>query len=115
MSDWSSDVCTSDLMSRISIDELYAMLATGAAPLLIDVRSSEGRAHDPWLIPGARAVDIDRLEHEIEALTRQQQVVLYCACPNEISAARLAQRMSALGFNDETGRASWRERGVTDG
>src|SRR3546814_5098524 len=25
-------------MSRISIDELYAMLATGAAPLLIDVR-----------------------------------------------------------------------------
>src|SRR3546814_9501499 len=95
MSDWSSDVCTSDLMSRISIDELYAMLATGAAPLLIDVRSSEGRAHDPWLIPGARAVDIDRLEHEIEALTRQQQVVLYCACPNEISAARVAQRMCA--------------------
>src|SRR3546814_3540201 len=76
------------------------MRATGAAPLLIDVRSSEGRAHDPWLIPGARAVDIDRLEHEIEALTRQQQVVLYCACPNEISAARVAQRLCALGFND---------------
>src|SRR3546814_481483 len=105
-------------MSRISIDELYAMLATGAAPLLIDVRSSEGRAHDPWLIPGARAVDIDRLEHEIEALTRQKQVVLYCACPNEISAARVAQRMCALGFNEVRpllgGIDAWRAAGRSE-
>lgn len=102
-------------MCRISIDELYAMMSAGAAPLVIDVRSNEGRTHDPWLIPGARTVDLDRLEHEIEGLTRGQQVVLYCACPNEISAARVAQRMRALGFEDVRpllgGIEAWRAAG----
>lgn len=102
-------------MSRISIDELYAMMSAGAAPLVIDVRSLEGRTHDPWLIPGARTIDLERLEHEIEALTRKQPVVLYCACPNEISAALVAKRMRAAGFNDVRpllgGIEAWRAAG----
>lgn len=102
-------------MSRISTDELYALISAGAAPIVIDVRSPEGRAQDPWRIPGARTVDLDRLEHEIEQLTRKAQVVLYCSCPNEISAAVVAKRMRALGFSDVRpllgGLDAWRAAG----
>lgn len=102
-------------MSRMSVDELYALMGAGPAPIVIDVRSPEGRVQDPWQIPGARAVDLARLEHEIDTLTRQQQVVLYCACPNEVSAALVAHRMRSLGFTDVRpllgGLDAWRQAG----
>jgi len=41
--------------------------------------------------------------------------VLYCSCPNEMSAARVAQRMRRLGFDDVRpllgGIDAWRQAG----
>jgi membrane protein DedA with SNARE-associated domain/rhodanese-related sulfurtransferase len=102
-------------MSRISVDELYAMMAAGSAPLLIDVRSAVNREQDPWLIPGATAPEPDVLDMALADLPRDRTIVVYCACPNEISAAQLAQRMRALGFHDVRpllgGIDAWRAAG----
>ncbi|MGH8447214.1 MAG: DedA family protein/thiosulfate sulfurtransferase GlpE, partial [Solimonas sp.] len=102
-------------VSRISVDELYALMAAGNAPLLIDVRSALSREQDPFLIPGATTPEPDVLEMALADLPRDQTVVLYCACPNEISAAMMAQRMRALGFHDVRpllgGLDAWRAAG----
>ncbi|MDB5971309.1 MAG: Membrane protein DedA, SNARE-associated domain [Hydrocarboniphaga sp.] len=102
-------------MSRISVQELYGLMSAGPVPVIIDVRTPESRRHDPFLIPGARTLDILQLEAELVDLTRKQQVILYCSCPNEISAAIVAQRLRKLGFDDVRpllgGLEAWRSEG----
>ena len=79
-------------MARITVPELHRLIADGKGPLILDVRSAKQRA-EGW-IPGARFVsnlaDADLEPHD--------EVIVYCDCPNEASAALLAKQLRARGF-----------------
>ena len=79
-------------MARISVPELHRLIADGKGPLILDVRSAKQRA-EGW-IPGARFVanlaDVDLEPHD--------EVIVYCDCPNEASAAILAKQLRNRGF-----------------
>jgi rhodanese-related sulfurtransferase len=64
---------------------------------VLDVRSALNQSHN-GRIPGARS--IEHLEVPIGSLDLpfDRDIVIYCACPNEASAARLARRLHAAGF-----------------
>jgi membrane protein DedA with SNARE-associated domain/rhodanese-related sulfurtransferase len=87
-------------MARVGVDELHRMLADRERVLIVDVRSltsqNEGR------IPGALWVDSDAFEKSLQAhgLSERtgEEVVVYCACPNEASAAVVARKLMAAGF-----------------
>jgi rhodanese-related sulfurtransferase len=49
------------------------------------------------MIPGAIGVEELRLDSGSASIPRNAEVVVYCACPNEASAARIAQRLIRLG------------------
>jgi rhodanese-related sulfurtransferase len=49
-------------------------------------------------IPGAITVDEKTIEVRIADADSDREVVLYCACPNEASAARIAKLLKARGF-----------------
>lgn len=83
---------------RLSVDELQALIAAGEAPLVVDVRGATAQQVDPRRIPGALAVDLDALETDLADLPRDRHVVLYCACPNEASAAKAAQLLLSKGY-----------------
>jgi membrane protein DedA with SNARE-associated domain/rhodanese-related sulfurtransferase len=83
--------------ARITVDELHALLLEGHEPVILDVRSSTGRALDPRRIPGARPFEVDAVEDLIDALPDDREIVVYCDCPNEASAAVVAQRIAARG------------------
>lgn len=89
-------------MVRISVDELHALLgaaeAGDAAPLLIDVRSGTANQLDPRVIPGAQRVALPDIAAHAARLPRDRDIVLYCNCPNEASAAVAAQRLAGKGF-----------------
>lgn len=73
---------------RITVDEAAALLRDGAAPpLFIDVRAAGGRAVDPRRIPGALQLELDQMKSHAASLPRDRELVLYCNCPNEVSAA----------------------------
>lgn len=98
-------------MARISVEELRERIEGGLAPQVLDVRPAQQRAVSGW-IPGAVLVaELGEL-----ALDPHQDVVIYCDCPDEASAARLARRLHARGFRNVRpltgGFEAWHARGL---
>ena len=86
-------------MSRISVGELRELIERGAQPVVIDVRSDVGRSLDARRIPGALGVELAGLKRPlIETLPHDRDIVLYCNCPNEASAAMAARLLASHGF-----------------
>lgn len=79
---------------RISVDELRALEDEGAEPVIIDTRA-HAFAKDP--IPGSIHIPLGRAKRKLPVFDADTPVVIYCACPNEISATLLANRLQALG------------------
>lgn len=80
-------------MARISPMELYDLMEKGAAPLILDVRTEQQRASTGW-IPGAVFVSTP----DATGVAPHDEVVIYCDCPNEVSAAVLARELKKQGF-----------------
>ncbi|MDN3922506.1 VTT domain-containing protein [Roseateles violae] len=85
-------------MPRISVDEAIALVEQGQEPVFIDVRAAASRAADPRRIPGARLAEPQRIAEQARSLPRDRELVLYCNCPNEASAALAAKALAQLGF-----------------
>jgi membrane protein DedA with SNARE-associated domain/rhodanese-related sulfurtransferase len=85
-------------MARISVADLYALIEAGASPLIIDVRSSTARELEPRWIPGALHVPLQDMAHRLKELPRDREIILYCTCPSEASAARVAKILMNHGF-----------------
>jgi membrane protein DedA with SNARE-associated domain/rhodanese-related sulfurtransferase len=85
-------------MARISVGELYDLIQKGAQPLIIDVRSATARELEPHWIPGAVAISIDQVDAHLKGLPRDRDIILYCTCPSEASAARVAKMLMNRGF-----------------
>jgi len=85
-------------MARISVPELYELIQTGAQPIIVDVRSPTAKSLEPRSIPGARHVPLQEVGRHIGDLPRDRDIVLYCTCPNEASAARVAKILMNHGF-----------------
>ncbi|WP_421887723.1 rhodanese-like domain-containing protein [Methylibium sp.] len=85
-------------MPRITQAELHALIDEGAAPVILDVRSSAAAGLDVRHIPGARLVELSEVADHAPRLPRDREIVLYCNCPNEASAATAAQALRAAGL-----------------
>jgi rhodanese-related sulfurtransferase len=76
---------------------LHSMLKGEPPPLLIDVRSAGGR--ESGFIPGSLWIEPLAPDEELRNLPITEEVVIYCACPNEASAAVVAKRLMKAGFH----------------
>jgi len=85
-------------MPRVQVDELRALIDSGTPPVIIDVRSGAAREIDERRIPGAIVATLADIEKATRELPRHGELVLYCNCPNEASAATAARRLAAAGF-----------------
>lgn len=84
-------------VARITVHELRPLMASGAPPIIIDVRSSISREADGRRIPGARVIILGELMQRLDELPTDREIVFYCDCPNEASAASAARRLMKLG------------------
>src|SRR5437879_10909814 len=85
-------------IARIGVDELRALIKGDKRPVVVDVRSSSARDLDPRFIPGALAMDIAEVDRRIEELPSDREIIFYCTCPNEASAAQVAKKLIGLGY-----------------
>jgi len=67
-------------------------------PIVVDVRSRSARERDGRRIPGALTVDVEDIDNFVGQLSPEREIVLYCTCPNEASAARIAKLLIERGF-----------------
>ena len=85
--------------ARITVSELELLISQGIAPAIVDVRSAGSRERD-GTIPGALPWSVNAALDSAPELPRDAQVVVYCACPNEASAAKVAQQLQRAGFTN---------------
>jgi len=85
---------------RIGVDELIGLLDSNKPPLLIDVRSQAGAELEPRRIPGSIVMHLaDLRKHRgIPDLPRDRDIVVYCDCPNEVTAALAARLLAEQGL-----------------
>jgi len=84
-------------MARISVNELKRLIDLGANPVVFDVRTATARQRDPQRIPGALAFDPSQMDAVAAELPDEREVILYCSCPSEASAASIARLLMDRG------------------
>lgn len=86
-------------MSRISPEGLWELTQAQQPSVILDVRTPLSRGNG-GVIPGALLwSDPDRKMATLD-LAPDTAVVVYCACPNDASAALVARRLMAAGFKN---------------
>ena len=83
---------------RVAADELLKMLESPEPPVVLDIRSAPVRIAEPAPIPGTFGIDYERLDEFIAGLSRERSVVVVCACPGEVSAAKIALLLRSRGI-----------------
>ena len=87
-------------MARIEASDLHRLIASGAAPLIVDVRSATAVALEPRRISGALQIPLNEVKDRLPGLPRDREIVAYCTCPNEVSAAEVAKILLDSGFSE---------------
>ena len=84
-------------MDRVTVDELHALMNAQRVGKVIDVRTPMAQALT-GRIPGAITVDPNSMRVDLLAIEPESEVVVYCACPNEYTAAKIAKVLVEHGF-----------------
>jgi membrane protein DedA with SNARE-associated domain/rhodanese-related sulfurtransferase len=98
-------------MARIAPDELNALLRADSAPVVLDVRTLDRRNATGWIPESVHAPDVGDL-----GLPQETEIVTYCDCPHDASAAIAARRLKELGYTNVRplagGVVAWRDAGL---
>jgi membrane protein DedA with SNARE-associated domain/rhodanese-related sulfurtransferase len=85
-------------MARVEPEELHAMLGRQPPPLILDARSVSALSLEPQQIPGSILTPLEQLAARLPQVDLDREVIVYCSCPNEASAARVARALMQQGF-----------------
>jgi membrane protein DedA with SNARE-associated domain/rhodanese-related sulfurtransferase len=84
-------------IDRITVPELRSLMDDGREVVILDVRPKDVRAQD-GIIPGAIAAHPEDIDPIVRDYARDAEIVVYCDCPNEESAATAAKHLKQAGF-----------------
>jgi membrane protein DedA with SNARE-associated domain/rhodanese-related sulfurtransferase len=82
-------------MARLTPDELEARIREQTDLKILDVRPADRRALTGWIPGSILLADIEGVQFD-----RKSEVVIYCDCPNDASAAVAALRLKEMGFTN---------------
>jgi len=85
-------------VARISPKELKQLMDDGQQPVVVDLRGTLDHVADPYTIPGTLRISAEELEQRHHVIPRDRDVILFCACPNEATAARMALMLRRKGI-----------------
>jgi len=102
-------------IARITPEELKRRMDAGENVVVVDLRHALEFDAEPETISGAVRMDPADLEEAVEVIPRDREIVLFCSCPNEATAAQMALRLRSQGITRirplAEGIEGWRKRG----
>jgi rhodanese-related sulfurtransferase len=103
-------------LRRITPEELEGKLNAGEDILIVDLQGRHNSAAHSLGIPGAVRINPSHLEQYRDIqIPSDREVVLYCACPGELTSARVALALKQKGIDHVRplagGLQAWRDRG----
>ncbi len=102
-------------IARISPEDLRREMDAGEDVIIVDLRHASEFQADPETIPGAVRMEPADLEDAVDVIPRDRDIVVFCSCPNEATAAQMALRLRSLGITRirplAGGLAGWRDLG----
>ena len=84
--------------ARIDPHELKEMLDREQPVYIVDLRHPLDYLPDPRTLPGAVLLTPDKLVLESDQIPRDRDIVLFCTCPSEATAAKMALAIRKLGI-----------------
>jgi len=84
-------------VARITPTELKQLMDDGHQSVVVDLRDILNHMADPYTIPGALRISPEQLEQRHHDIPRDRDVILFCACPNEATAAKMALMLKRKG------------------
>ena len=85
-------------VERISMAEFASLVEQGHQPIIIDARSLTAQQLDA-AIPGALLFDAGAAQAFMAGIDKDSHIVVYCSCPNDVTAAQVAKQFLANGFH----------------
>ncbi|MGZ5181513.1 MAG: VTT domain-containing protein [Ramlibacter sp.] len=83
-------------IERITPEQLRSLMKAGAAPVIFDVRAPVAR-EATGMVPGAIATSLGDIAGRARELPADARVVVYCNCPNDVSAVKAAALLARAG------------------
>jgi rhodanese-related sulfurtransferase len=100
--------------TRITPDQLDAMMKSDDPPLIFDARPPSVREQESHRIAGARRLDLDSPD-PIPPELLERPIVVYCVCPNEATAKRIVSQLHRKNIHHiralKGGLDAWEKRG----
>jgi membrane protein DedA with SNARE-associated domain/rhodanese-related sulfurtransferase len=84
--------------SRLEPEELKRQLDAGEPVFIVDLRHPLEILPDPFTLPGALHLSPDALTSRHIEIPRDRDIVLFCTCPSEATAAKTAMTLHKLGI-----------------
>jgi len=84
--------------SRLEPEELKRQLDAGEPVYIVDLRHPLELLPDPFTLPGAFHFSPESLAARHQEIPRDRDIVLYCSCPSEATAAKTAMTLHKLGI-----------------
>lgn len=84
--------------SRLEPEELKAQLDAGEQVYIVDLRHPLELLAEPYTLPSALHFSPDALAARHIEIPRDRDVVLFCTCPSEATAAKTAMTLHKLGI-----------------
>lgn len=84
--------------NRLEPEELKRQLDAGEPVYIVDLRHPLELLPDPFTLPGALHLSPEALTARHSEIPRDRDVVLYCTCPSEATAAKTAMALYKLGI-----------------
>ena len=86
-------------MARLEPSELKRMIDAGQTVFIVDLRHPLDYLPDPRTLPGALSLTPAKLVEQSECIPRDQEIVLFCTCPSEATAAKMALALRRMGIH----------------
>lgn len=84
--------------ARLEPEDLKRQLDAGENVLIVDLRHPLELVPEPYTLPGAMHLTPEGMAERMDQIPRDRDIVLYCTCPNEATAAKTALTLHKLGF-----------------